>query len=103
MKVYSGTESFSKDAAEWNLKFTTPYKYTGGNLALFISNAKGKYLRVYFRGDITDNVQSLYKTHGSASGETFLPLTTFVCGEASGPGASVSDEAIAFPMAVVGD
>ena len=103
VKVYSGTESFSKDAAEWNLKFTTPYKYTGGNLALFISNAKGKYRRVYFRGDITDNVQSIYKTNGSASGEKFLPLTTFVCGEASGPGASVSDEAIAFPMAVVGD
>lgn len=103
VKVYSGTESFTKGAAEWNLKLSTPFKYAGGNLALLISNAKGKYLRVYFRGDLTDNVQSINKGSSSIGGEKFLPLTTFVCGEASGPGAALSTDAVTFPMAVAGD
>lgn len=100
--VYNGNQSFTKGDTEWTIKFSTPFTYNGGNLSLRIDNEKGKYNRVYFRGDNTDKIQSVNKSN-SISSKNFLPLSTFICGEASGPGASLSGTSLSFPITVVGD
>ena len=84
--VYENTISLPSATGEFEISFTTPYNYEGGNLLIGIYNiTKGGYRRVYFYGN-TESDEYVSVTGQSSSSldavsgtrKYFLPKTTFV-------------------------